>query len=173
MEKERKKKDHRKRRSVKTTKRRLRGNQYTGNDNKIVKEVIEDIIQKVANQEKACNINHNQNITTDNTEFCAGDISVLNNSTDVNETFDRSMNTTASYDKLVGHQILDGELDRASTTPVIDFKGGYQIIDTSILDTTFNLFACPDCFEVGQIEFSKIKKQGLASYVVATEMLFL
>ena len=38
------------------------------------------------------------------------------------------MNTTASYDKLLGHQVLDDELDRTSSSLVIDFKCGYQII---------------------------------------------
>jgi hypothetical protein len=42
------------------------------------------------------------------------------------------------------------------------FKGGYQIFDGNILVESYSILACPQCFQVGDLELSQTKKQGLS-----------
>ena len=83
------------------------------------------------------------------------------NSTNIEHDF--SMNSNASYEKLVDYPVVSNELNKnkVASAPV-DFKGGYQIVDVDTLASTFKIFACPECLHVGHVDILKLKKQGLA-----------
>ena len=84
-------------------------------------------------------------------------------SSSTNIEHDFSMNSNASYEKLVDYPVVSNELNKnkVASAPV-DFKGGYQIVDVDTLASTFKIFACPECLHVGHVDILKLKKQGLA-----------
>ena len=135
-----------------------------------MKSVIEDIVKKVVEL-------HDLNMSTGENElFCdenGVDFSAIcNSSITMDGNASCSMNSSASFVKLIDHPVINDELDRVTlsemskatttATQLVDFKGGYQIIDASILANLFNIMACPECLQIGYIDILKLKKQGLS-----------
>ena len=83
--------------------------------------------------------------------------SEVESAADIDET------PNASFQKLSDYPVMQKELDNSiNRSNDTNFTEGYQIMDMDIMSATFQTFACPVCFQVGNMSFTKIKKQGLA-----------
>ena len=79
-----------------------------------------------------------------------------------NAYFSNASNTSVKFTNMSIAEVREWQAKFVQEGNASSAVGRYQIIDTTILFSTLSLFACPDCYHIGDFNVSKSNKQGLS-----------